>query len=286
MWAVEQGQIASLERANTFGLNIMETVYKSSVTVAIEAGQDSALTWLLDQGASVNQQNNTVWCNISGSQLSIPQYALHLAFNARCPSAVLILLSRGASLEYTMRKKCQDGQLVHAMTEAIEHGMLSVVDHLVTYCGVSVNDQSLTPLYLAAAQLPGQDDIVNYLLDNGASINFEVGRDMLGFASEPQTALSVAMYSTMWTSQSFTAILLISHGASLEYVNYYVLQSMGNKNPKQHALVKAIQLELVDLFVYLVTAHNIDLKKPNIGEYTDDFERSVAQCTQSFCKYS
>lgn len=146
VWAVEQGQIASLERANTFGLNIMETVHKSSVTVAIEAGQDSALTWLLDQGASVNQQNNTVWCNISESRLSIPQYALHLAFDARCPSAVLLLLSRGASLEYTMQKKRQDGQLVHAMTEAIEHGMLSVVDHLVTYCGTNVNDQSHTPL--------------------------------------------------------------------------------------------------------------------------------------------
>lgn len=139
---------------------------------------------------------------------------------------------------------------------------------------------SLTPLYLAAAQLPGQDDIVNYLLDNGASINLEVRVDMLGSESDPQTALSAAMYSAIWTSQSSTAILLISRGASLEYVLPYVFQS--NKKPKQHALVKVIQLELVDLGVYLVTAHNIDLKKPDIGEYTDGFEHSVAQCTPEF----
>lgn len=114
-WAAKNGSIATLEKAWAFGLNVHEAseatregwvLYERRATVeyrpwplqmAIVYGQESAVTWFLDHGADLDQR---VDCSIDRHWTRSKTTLLHTALSSRQPSIALLLISRGASLEY------------------------------------------------------------------------------------------------------------------------------------------------------------------------------------------
>ncbi|CAN8096387.1 unnamed protein product [Discula destructiva] len=237
-------------------------------------GRDSALTWFLEHSADASPPYKSCGPGCPGA-IAI-ESLLHVAFNAKNFSAVIILLSHGASLTYTTHSR---GNL-HAMTEAIEHGSVSVVDYLVIHRHVDVDDPELAPLHLAA-QL-GQDAILTYLLDHDASIDLESSVHNRSWVKS--TALDAAMCVYRDPRES-TAMILISRGASLEYQDSFHNPYHEYRNwfrdcddRKTHALVQAVKYNTLGVIDHLVTTLYMDLNNPEIGVHTAAFNEAVVHC--------
>lgn len=139
LWAARSGSIDTLKKALAFGLDIrcgkpnkFPTMYPTPLCEAAKTGHIAIISWLLDNGAEIER--------------SVP---LFCALSAGQEAAAIVLLSRGASLNYSGR----EGQDIYppdswyqalvngALTHAIIFNCKHVLAYMVSQLGVDLNTE-------------------------------------------------------------------------------------------------------------------------------------------------
>lgn len=137
-WAAKHGNIATLDKALNHGLSIepIDEAYNDEdfppvpdfnpLRTAVEHGQDSAVIWFLDHGADITRRIRPR-CRCFIDETCI----LHSAICSRKASTALLLISRGAPLEYLARGEDDfEDHDVTALQEASLFGLETVVETL------------------------------------------------------------------------------------------------------------------------------------------------------------
>lgn len=208
-WAAEHGVLATLETAHHYELDLDRTlknkqsgllgkrIIVSPLQVAIHHGQDAVVHWLIDHGANVNQHAAPL-CHCYGATLNWVSHtpgsqttpecgtAIHLALCTRNESIVILLLSRGVSLELIESDAEQYGLPAflgqvnkHVLVDALIRGLKRVVIHIARDLQFDLHAFDADGgVMMYAAQNPDDDDsVVQLLLSWGFDANGSIQND-------------------------------------------------------------------------------------------------------------
>ncbi|KAG8166280.1 hypothetical protein KVR01_004832 [Diaporthe batatas] len=199
-WAAEYGNTATLDKALKHGLSIEPVDEEhfsddedssstpplpplppilplSPFQTAVENGQDSAVIWFLDHGADITRKISPFCsCHI------IESCILHPAICSRHASTALLLISRGAPLEYFSRGvgSMMDNR-VTALKEASLFGLDTVVESLIKYHNMNQVFIKRFDMHLPigvqhalswAAMTEGNVPLIRKLVHLGADVNW------------------------------------------------------------------------------------------------------------------
>lgn len=150
LWGAKYGNMATLEKALKYGLNIhgqlsdsVQDFYCSPLHLAVMNGQDLAVAWFLDHDHHGADLTQPVHCpcpelKSGGCKSSI----LHTAICYNKTSTARLLISRKAPLAYRRRYLLAApsvGLVTDALLEASAHGMVDLVEELVGYHGLKLH---------------------------------------------------------------------------------------------------------------------------------------------------
>ncbi|POS70562.1 hypothetical protein DHEL01_v211041 [Diaporthe helianthi] len=138
-WAARHGSISTLDKALEHGLSIMpieQSPFEPGINplqTAVGYGQESAVNWFLDHGADINEMiYPSCSCLIGDTGM------LHPAICSRNTSMALLLISRGATLDYWSYRRGHSDYHATALLEASLFGLDTVVEVLVKGHGLSL----------------------------------------------------------------------------------------------------------------------------------------------------
>lgn len=180
-WAAEHGNIATLDKAFRYGLDIHQdgpgltldsspssTLDSSPLYTAVMHGKDLAVAWFLDHGADVTLTGRARCdCPVFKSGF------LHAALCLRHVSTAELLISRGAPLYYPSDGR-QSAHWANALLEASFYGLDTIVEALVKDYGMDLQTRC-SPSYhdalACAAMLDHNVSTIRTLVGLGADVN-------------------------------------------------------------------------------------------------------------------